>query len=156
STQKPQVMVSRNFDPAKLLQMRGKPLCVKQRKFSSSQMLYQRHQRDFRRIGYVMEHGLPKKSATDGYAIESTSKPSVLPSFDGMGAAELMQPRVAFNNFQINPRVFTFRARLDDFGKGLVPRRLKNFFAHETPQRVWHMKIFQWQNCARIGRKPLD
>jgi len=73
-----------------------------------------------------------------------------------MRAADLMQSRVAFNNFEIDPRIFAFRARLDDFRKRFIYRRSKNVFEHETPQRVWHMKIFQGQNCARIGRKPLD
>jgi hypothetical protein len=42
--QKAQVMVSRNFDTTKLSQMRGEPLRVKQREFSSAQMLYERDQ----------------------------------------------------------------------------------------------------------------
>src|SRR5512132_3099102 len=87
STQLAQVMVSRNFDTAKLLQVWGQPLRVKQGEFSNSQMLYQRHQRDFRRIGYVVEHRFAKKSATDGHAIESTSERAFLPRFDGMRAA---------------------------------------------------------------------
>jgi len=33
-------MVSRNFDTAKLLQMRGEPLSVKQREFLRAQMFY--------------------------------------------------------------------------------------------------------------------
>jgi len=49
-------MVSRDFDAAKLLQVWGEPLHVKQGEFSSAQMLYQRHQRDFRRIGHMVEH----------------------------------------------------------------------------------------------------
>ena len=80
-------MVSRNFDTAKLLQVWGKPLRVKQGELSSAQMLYQRHQRDFRRVGHVVEHRFAKKSATDGDAIESTCEPAVLPCFDGMRAA---------------------------------------------------------------------
>ena len=73
-----------------------------------------------------------------------------------MRATELMQSHVAFNNFEIDPRIFAFRARFDDFRKRAIYRRSKNFFARETPQRVWHMKIFQRQNCSRIGLKPSD
>jgi hypothetical protein len=46
STQEAQIIVSRNFDTAKLLQVRGEPLGVKQREFLRPQMFYQRHQRD--------------------------------------------------------------------------------------------------------------
>src|SRR5881227_4101107 len=155
-TQEAQVIVSRNFDTAKLLQVWGEPLRVKQGKLSSAQMLYQSHQRDFRGIRHVVEHRFAKKNATDGNAVESTSELALLPGFDGMCVTELMQSHVAFNNFEIDPRILAFRARLDDFRKRVIYRRCKNFFAHETPQRVWHMKIFQGQNCARIGRKPLN
>jgi len=40
STQETQVMVSRNFDAAKLLQVRSEPLRVKQREFLRAQMFY--------------------------------------------------------------------------------------------------------------------
>ena len=149
-------MLPRNFETAKLLQMRGEPLGVKQREFLRAQMLYQRHQRDFRRIRHVVEHRFAKKSATNGYAVESTSESAFLPGFDGMRATELMQSHVAFNNFEIDPRIFAFRARLDHFRKCTVNPRFKNVFAQKTPQRVWHVKIFQGQDCSRIGRKPLD
>src|SRR6184192_1074159 len=150
------IEISRDFDTAKLLQVWSEPLGVKQGKLSSAQMLYQGHQRDFRGIRHVVEHRFAKKNATDGNAVESTSELALLPGFDGMCVTELMQSHVAFNNFEIDPRILAFRARLDDFRKRVIYRRCKNFFAHETPQRVWHMKIFQGQNCARIGRKPLD
>ena len=82
-------MVSRDFDTAKLLQVWGEPLRVKQGELSCAQMLYQSHQRDFRRIGYVVEHRFAKKNATDGYAVESTSESAFLPGFDRMRASEL-------------------------------------------------------------------
>ena len=149
-------MLPRNFETAKLLQMRGEPLGVKQRELSSAQMLYQRHQRDLRCVRHVVEHRFAKKNATDGHAVESTSERAFLPGFDGMRATELMQSGVAFNNFEIDPRIFAFRARFDDFRKRTVNPRFKNVFAQKTPQRVWHMKIFQGEDCSRIGRKPLD
>ena len=149
-------MLPRNFETAKLLQMRGEPLGVKQREFLRAQMFYQRHQRDFRRIRHVVEHRFAKKNAPDGYAVESTSESAFLPGFDGMRATELMQSGVAFNNFEIDPRIFAFRARFDDFRKRAIYRRSKNVFAQKTTQRVWHVKIFQGQDCSRIGRKPLD
>jgi len=136
-------MVSRNLDTAKLLQVWGKPLRVKQGELSSAQMLYQSHQRDFRRIRHVVEHRFAKKNATDGHAVESASESAFLPGFDGMRATELMQSHVAFNNFEIDPRIFAVRARLDDFRKRVIYCRFKKFFAHEASQRVRHMKIFQ-------------
>src|SRR4030095_15357002 len=108
--------------------------------FLSAQMLDQRHQGDFRGIGYVMEHRFAKKSATDSHAVESTSKRSFPPGFHGMRTTALMQLRVTFNNFEVDPRIFAFRARLDDFRKRGVDRRFKHVFAHETPQSVWHVK----------------
>src|SRR5262245_28701439 len=108
-------MVSRNFDSAKLLQMWGEPLRVEQSEFSLAQMFYQRHQRDFRCIRYVVEHRFAKKSATDRHTVESTSERAFLPRFDRMSPAELMQPRVAFNNFEIDPRIFAFRTCLQHF-----------------------------------------
>ena len=87
SAQEAQIIFPRNFDTAKLLQVWREPLRVKQGEFSLALMVDQRHQRDFRRIRYIVKHGFAKKSATDRYAVESTSEPALLPGFDGMRAA---------------------------------------------------------------------
>ena len=46
SPQEAQVMVPGNFNAAKLLQVRGEPLCVEQHEFASAQMLHKRHERN--------------------------------------------------------------------------------------------------------------
>jgi hypothetical protein len=56
SAQEAQVVVSRNFDTAKLLQVRSEPLRIEQREFSCAQMFDQRYQRDFRCILHAVEH----------------------------------------------------------------------------------------------------
>src|SRR6059036_2586877 len=73
-----------------------------------------------------------------------------------MCMTEAMQLCVALDDFAVNPGVFTFRAGSDYFPERLVDRGFKDFPAQEPPQRVWHMKILQWQDGARIGREPLD
>src|SRR5438105_11426138 len=70
-TQEAQVIVSRNFDTAKLLQVWGEPLRVKQGKLSCAQMLYQSHQRDFECIRHGVEHRFPQKNATDANGVAS-------------------------------------------------------------------------------------
>ena len=69
---------------------------------------------------------------------------------------ELMQLCIALDDFAVNSSVLTFRASSDYFREHLVDRCFKESPAQEPSQRVRHMEILQWQNGARIGRKPLD
>lgn len=149
-------MVPRNLDSAKLLQVRREPLRVEQDEFVCTQMLHQRHERNLGGISHAMKHRFPKESSTRCDAVKAASEPACLPGFDRVRVAERMQSCVAFNNLAIDPGIFSFRARNDHFGKRLVDRSFKNSSAQETLQRVWHMKIFQWQDRARIGRKPFN
>ena len=149
-------MVPRNFNATELLQVRGKPLRVEQREFASAQMFHKRHERNLGSISHVMKHRFAKEGASYRDTIKATGEPALLPSFDRMCAAKFMQSCVALDNLGIDPGIFPFRARSDHFGKRLVDCSFKNASAQETSQRVWDVKIFQWQDGARIGRKPFD
>ena len=149
-------MIPRNFDTAKLLQVRGEPLRVEQHEFVCAQMLHQCHERNFRSISDAMKHRFAKKSATHRDAVKAAGQPAFSPGFDGMRVAELIESRVGLDNLAIDPGIFSFRARSDHFGKRLVDCSFKNSSVQETSQRVWDVKIFQWHNGARIGRKPFD
>ena len=106
-------MVSRNLDPAKLLQVRRKPLGVEQNEFSRAQMLYQRHERNLGCVSFTMKHRFTKKSAADRDSIKSSSNFAFSPSFDGMRITQLVQSSVALHNFTVDPGIFTFRTALD-------------------------------------------
>src|SRR6516164_7505828 len=73
-----------------------------------------------------------------------------------MSVTELMQSRVAVDDVAIDPGIFAFRARLDYCRKCFVDGNFKRLPAHETTQCMWHMKIVQGQDGARVGRKPLN
>jgi hypothetical protein len=49
-------MAPRNLQPAKLLQMRGEPLCVEQDELARAQTFHQRYERNLGRIGHAMKH----------------------------------------------------------------------------------------------------
>ena len=149
-------MVPRNFNATELLQVRGKPLRVEQREFASTQMLHQRHERNLGSISHAMKHRFAKESASYRDTIKAASESALLPSFDRMCASEFMQSGVALDNLGIDPGIFPFRARSDHFGKRLVDCSFENASAQKASQRVWDVKIFQWQDSARIGRKPFD
>jgi len=91
-------MVPRNFDTAKLLQVRGKPLRVEQHEFASTQMLHKRHERDLGSISHAMKHRFAKESASYRDTVKSTGEPAFFPSFDGMRVPELVQSCVALDN----------------------------------------------------------
>ena len=149
-------MVPRNFNATELLQVRGKPLRVEQHEFASTQMLHKRHERNLGSISHAMKHRFAKESASYRDTIKAAGKPAFSPRFDGIRVAELIESRVALDNLVIDPGILSFRARSDHFGKRLVDCGFKNSSAQETSQRVWDVKIFQWQNGARIWRKPFD
>src|SRR5438477_10134436 len=73
-----------------------------------------------------------------------------------MSVTELVQSRVAVDDVAIDPGIFAFRARLDYCRKRFVDGNFKGFPARDSAQRMWHMKIFQRQDSARIWRKPLN
>jgi hypothetical protein len=149
-------MISRNLDAAKLLQMRCKPLCIEQHKLSRAQALDQRDKRNLRRIGHPMKHRFTKKRATDGDAVKAAGEFAAGPCFDRMRVTKLVQPRVTLDNFAIDPGVFALGAGADHFRKTIVDFDLKNSFSQDAAQRVRHVKFFQRQNRARVGREPFD
>ena len=149
-------MVSRNFNTAKLLQVRREPLRVQQDEFVSAQMIHQRHECNLGGISHAMKHRFPKKCASNCDTVKAAGELAFLPSFNRMSVTELVQARVAFYNLPINPCIFPFRAGIDHFRKRVVNTCFKNSLAAHTSQRVRHMKIVQGQNGARIWRKPLD
>ena len=144
-------MVPGNFNAAKLLQVRGEPLRVEQHKFASAQMLHQRHERNLGSISHAMKHRFAKERAAYRDAVQAAGEPALLSSFDRMRVPEFMQSRVALNDLAIDPGIFPFRARSDHFGKRVVDCGFKYSLAQETSQRMRGMKIFQWQDGARIG-----
>src|SRR3954468_17777514 len=73
-----------------------------------------------------------------------------------MSVTEFMQSRVAVDDVAIDPDIFAFGARLDHCRKRFVDSNFKWFSARETAQCMWHMKIIQWQDGARVGREPLN
>src|SRR5438552_17315087 len=133
-------------------------------------MLHERYERNLGCIGHTMKHRFTEKSAADCDTIKSagefarrtagrvrpTGGLAARPRFDGMRVAELMQPGVALDDFAIDPGVFAFRARIDHVRKGIVDLDFEKVFPQGAAQRMWHMKIFQWNNRARIGREPPD
>ena len=75
-------MVSRNFDPAKLLQVRRQPLRVQQHEFVCAQMFHQRHERDLGRVGHAMKHRFAEERAAHGDAVKAAGELAFFPSFD--------------------------------------------------------------------------
>ena len=149
-------MVSRNLDPAKLLQVRRKPLGVEQNEFSRAQMLYQCHERNLGSVSFAMKHRFTEKSAADRDSIKSSSDFAFSPGFDGMRITQLVQSSVALHNFTVDPGIFTFRAAFDYLRKTRVDLNFEKLLSQDAPQCVWHMKMFQGNDCARVGREPPD
>ena len=56
SAQEAHIVVSGNFDTAKLLQMRREPLCVEQDELARAQTFHQCYERNLGRIGHEMKH----------------------------------------------------------------------------------------------------
>jgi hypothetical protein len=154
--QKSKIVIPRNLDPAKLLQVRRKPLGIEQREFSRAQMFHQRHERNLGCVSFAMKHRFTKKSAADRDSIKSSSEFAFSPSFDGMGITQLVQSSVALHNFTVDPGIFTFRAALDYLRKTSVDLNFEKLFSQDAPQCVWHMKMFQGNDRAWIGREPPD
>src|SRR6267143_3514589 len=113
-------MFPRNFDRAKLFQMRRGPLRIEQREFVRTQTLDQRDQRDLRGVGHAMKHRFAKKRAADGNAVKSPCEFIFAPRFDRMRVAELVQTFIAVDDLAIDPSVFAFRARPNYFAKTMV------------------------------------
>src|SRR5437667_83043 len=59
-------------------------------------------------------------------------KTRLRPRLDRVRVAELMQRLVTFNDFAIDPGVFSLGARADYVPETMVDLNLKNFLAHEA------------------------
>src|SRR6266487_5163173 len=103
-----------------------------------------------------MKHRFTKKSAADCDPVKPSSKFAFSPSFDGMRVTQLVQLSVALHNFRVDPSIFTFRASLDHLRKASVDLDFEKLFSQNASQCVRHMKTFQWNDRARIGREPAD
>src|SRR5437762_2608487 len=103
-----------------------------------------------------MKHRFTKKSAANCDSIKSSSEFAFSPSFDGMGVTQLVQSSVALHNFTVNPGIFTFRAAFDHLRKTSVDLDFEKLFSQDTSQCMRHMKMFQRNDRARIGREPSD
>src|SRR5205814_10534047 len=99
-----------------------------------------------------MKHRFTKKSAADCDPIKPSSEFALSPSFDGMRVTQLVQLRVALHNFKVDPGIFTFRASLDYLRKASVDLDFEKLFSQDASQCVRHMKMFERNDCARIGR----
>src|SRR5205814_10178514 len=87
---------------------------------------------------------------------ESAGKLALAPRFDRMRIADLMQVFIALDDFAIDPRFLAPRAGANHFAKEFVDLNLENALAREAAQRVRHMKFFQRNDGARVGRTPAD
>src|SRR6266508_6812782 len=103
-----------------------------------------------------MKHRFAEERAADRDTVKSTGELAVGPGFHRMRMPKLMHPRVTFNDLPIDPGIFAPGASFDHFRKTTVHLNFTNFLAQETPQGVRHMKISQGQDCAWVGREPLD
>src|ERR1700693_4053837 len=99
-----------------------------------------------------MEHRSTKKRTPNGDAVKSSGEFAAGPRFDRMRVTKLVQSHVTLDNFPIDPGVFALGAGADHFRKTIVDFDLKNSFSQDAAQRVRHVKFFQWQNRARVGR----
>src|SRR6266487_537918 len=113
-------------------------------------MLHERYERNLGSIGHPMKHRFTEKRAADCDPVKASREFAFSPGFDGMRVPKLMQPCVALDDFRIDPGILAFRARIDHVRKGIVDLDFEKVFSQRTAQRMWHMKIFQWNNRARI------
>src|SRR6266403_2499515 len=119
-------------------------------------MFHQRHERNLGCVCFPMKHRFTKNSAADRDPIKSSSEFAFSPSFDRMCITQLVELSVALHNFTVDPGIFTSRTALDYLRKTSVDLDFEKLFSQDAPQCVRHMKIFQRDDRARIGREPPD
>ena len=107
-----EIIGARDFDGAEFLQVRREPLGVEESKAPLAQPFHQREQRNLGRVPHMMKHRLAKKCAADRDAVKAARQLIILPGFDGVRVAELMQARVTFDDLVIDPGLGTLRALL--------------------------------------------
>src|ERR1700736_5829671 len=136
--------------------MRRSPLRVEQRKFLLAQTLHQSDQRDLRGVGHSVKHRFAKERAADGDAVKSAGEFVFTPGFNRVRMSELVQALIALDDLAIDPGVFAYGTRTNDFTEAIVNLDLENSFPSDAAQSVGHMKIFQRHDRARVGGKPDD
>src|SRR5687768_16861375 len=73
-----------------------------------------------------------------------------------MGVAELVESSVALDDFAVDPSLGALGTLPHHFGEGNVDPDFEDFLAGDALESLGHVKFLEWQDRARIGRKPPD
>lgn len=136
--------------------MRGAPLRVEQFVASRLQPLDQPDQRHLGSSGYDVEHGLPKKNASHGDAVQAAGQLAVPPDFHGMGMAQVEEPKVTLYDCLVDPGILAPRAGSHDLLEGGIDPQFPGGVPQRLPGAVGHMKGIQGNDPARVGREAPD
>lgn len=100
--------------------MLGHELAVEQAEAPDPKTRHQPGEGDLGGVRADREHALAEKGAGEAHAIEPADQLVVLPAFDRMGVAGLVQPVVAQLDLGVDPGLGPLRAATDDGREGGV------------------------------------
>src|SRR5262249_38964714 len=150
------------LDRAELRQVLGNPLDVEQPIVSADEAVDERDERHLRGVRDLVKHRFAEERPSERDAVESSDQRLVLPGFDGMRDAPLVQGAVAGEDLRINPGATIIRVAIrlgtaSDYGREVTIDLDSKLplppDAREPPRDV---KPIEGNDPARIGRVPAD
>ncbi len=149
-----QILLTGDFDGAKLFSGGGEHLDVEELVAASLQVFGEVAEGGFPGVGDVVEHGFAGEKAAGTDAVDAARQFAIKPALDTVGMAGLMQGGVGANELGLNPGTFiarAFSAGRNDFREGLVYGEGKFSRGNRLGQASRDMEFIQLENRTRVG-----
>ncbi len=152
-----QIILFRNFDHAKTLEMLGAGLGIEQFIAALIQALDQGGEGDFAGVALVVEHAFAEESCAETYAVETSGELFVLPCFDAVGVTQFMQADKSGDEFVVDPGVCDSVGHAGAHGglEVVVDADFEFFLTDELAEGVGNVELVERENAARIGGVPV-
>lgn len=135
-------------------------LYIEQAAAGGLEVLHEVGEREFGSVGDAAEHRFSGEGGTDGKAEDSSDEILVVPDFDGMGEACLVEAAVSGLECWAEPGFGSFGCRfcaaVDDLVEGMVSGDGEFGVSDGLFEASADVKIFQRDDSAGVGAPPGD
>ena len=134
--------------------MRRSPLGIQKKEPMRPQVLHQGHQGDLAGVRFPVEHAFPEKSLPQGYSVQASLQPFLVPAFHTVGEAHLVKLAVCFFNLPVYPLFFRLLrpgAGMHHLRKSGIHPEFKRFFIQSPFEAVRDVEaVVQRNQGARV------
>ena len=152
-----QVFASGNLHGSQAPGVGRNHLDVEQLEASLPKVAEEKSEGDFGGIGAAVEHRFAGEEAFESDAVDAAGEFAILPAFDAVGEAALVEVGVGLDHVGSDPGTFfPVGAALDDAGEIAVEGASESAGAKGAGQAAGSVEAVQFEDGPGIGRPPQD